>query len=304
MNAKWFKQNAVLLGFVAAFVVVLGGLIWLQQQAAGKRKGIDALLEQQSSELNRLWTMKPSPSDENIKVLRQNREQLDGLYSNLLAAVSHSQIQTQEVIRPVGFLQLMASKFAHLRQNAETAGVKLPEGFAFGFSRYAGPSPTLPGRDSSDEETNKYVLAQLVKQLGAIEKITELLAESRVDEITQIQRAEVEPGSASPEALDVPISTDPKGLYKTLPFQFRFTCATPSLRTFLNKLSQSEWFFAVRQLQITGEAPVASTSGQGATEGGAPPAETSASQKRTRLAVVIRIALVEFSPKPEVKPRT
>ena len=300
MNTKWLKQNAVMLGFLAAFVVVFGGLIWLQQQAAGKRNAIDAALEDRKSELGHLRATKPSPSRENIQILKQDREQLDHLYSNLVAAVGQSQIQTQEVPGPVGFLQLMASKFAHLRQSAEAAGVKLPEGFAFGFSLYAGPPPTLPARNLSDEDA-KPVLGQLTKQLRAIEKLSELLIESRVDEITQIQRAGIEHETPSADSLNIPIATDPKAQYVTLPFVFRFACTTPALRTFLNKLSQSEWLFAVRYVQVTGETPSATPSDLGAT-GGASTAGSTAGPRRAPLQVTARIDLVEFPPKPAEKP--
>ncbi len=297
MNTKWLKQNAVLLGFAAAFVVVLGGLVWLQQTAAAKRQEIDSLLEEQSAEFNHLKETKPPPSRESIAMLKQDRQELDRLYNDLLTVIGHSQIQTQEVIRPVSFLQLMASQFTRLRQSAETATVKLPDGFAFGFSRYAGPPPTLPARGLSEQDTTN-MLTQLAKQLGAIEKVSELLIQSRVDEVTQIRRAEVEPGSPSQDAMDVPISTDPKGLYETLPFEFRFTCTTQALRAFLNSLSRSEWFFAVRSVQITGETPPAGTSGTG----GPSSAEASATPRRTVLSVVIRIDLVEFPEKSVAKP--
>lgn len=296
MNTKWLKQNAMLLGLGAVFALVLGGLIWLQQQAAGKRQEIDNQLAEQMSELDHLRAMKPAPSRENIEILKQSRQQLDRLYKDLIAAVGDSQIQTQEVVRPVGFLQSMSSRFARLRQSAETAGVKLPEGFAFGFSRYAGPTPTLPARGLSDEETRK-VLTQLMKQLRAIEKVSELLIESRVDEITQIRRAEVEPGSPSQDALEVPITTDPKGLYDTLPFEFQFAGTTQALRNFLNNLSKSEWFFAVRRAQITGEAPPAATGAPGSAS-----SSEAAAARRTRLAVTIRIDLIEFPQKPAAKP--
>jgi hypothetical protein len=296
MNTKWLKQNAMLLGLGAVFALVLGGLIWLQQQAAGKRQEIDNQLAEQMSELDHLRAMKPAPSRENIEILKQSGQKLDRLYKDLIAAVGDSQIQTQEVARPVGFLQSMSSRFARLRQSAETAGVKLPEGFAFGFSRYAGPTPTLPARGLSDEETKK-VLTQLMKQLRAIEKLSELLIESRVDEVIQIRRAEVEPGSPSQDALEIPITTDPKGLYDTLPFEFQFTGTTPALRTFLNNLSKSEWFFAVRRVQITGEAPSAATS----TPVTASSSEAAAA-RRIRLGVTIRIDLIEFPQQPAAKP--
>ncbi|HUI07609.1 MAG TPA: Amuc_1100 family pilus-like protein [Verrucomicrobiae bacterium] len=294
MNTKWLKQNAVLLGLLTAFVAVLGGLIWLQHEAAGKRSEVDSLLEDRKSELGHLQATKPSPSRQNIAILKLDREQLDALYTNLLAAVSQHQIQAQEVPGPVAFLQLMASTFAHLRQSADTAGVKLPEGFAFGFSRYAGPTPTLP-------TATKEVLGQLAKQLRAIEKLSELLMDSHVDEITQIQRAEVEPASPSSDALRGSTGASSKGLYQTLPFEFQFACSTPALRTFLNKLSQSEWFFAVRRVEIAGEPP-ASASDQGPPSPAAPTATTPA-PRPAPLHVTVHIDLVEFPSTPPAKPK-
>jgi hypothetical protein len=293
MNTKWLKQHAVLLGFVGAFLVVLGVLIWLQQQAAAKRQEIDNQLAEQLSQRDHFLEAKPPPTQENIKIEKQNRQQLDRLYNDILTAIGHSQLQTQEVIRPGGFLQLMASQFAGLHQLAEKNTVKLPDGFAFGFSRYVGPSSAPPARGLSEQDTTN-VLAQLQKQLRAIEKLSQLLIESRVDEIIQIRRAEVEPGSSNPDALEIPISADSKGLYETLPFELRFTCTTEALRTFLNSLSKSDWFFAVRSMHVTGPTPSA--------EASAPGAGAAEAARRTQLNVTIRLDLIEFPPKPPAKP--
>ena len=298
MNTKWLKQNAVLLVCVTAFLLVVGALVWLQQGAASRVAEIDNLMAEQVSQLNHLRELKPPPSRENIEVAKQNRQQLEQLYKDLLSVVSRSQIQTQEVVRPVGFLQLLAQRFAQLRQNADKAGLKLPENFAFGFSRYAGPPPTLPARGLSEQETTN-VLVQLTKQLAAIEKVSDLLIRSRPDEIGAIRRAEVEPGSPSADALDIPISHDARGLYEILPFEFRFTCTTDSLRTFLNSLSKSEWLFAVRSVQVMGEPPAPPTAAGEPTA-----AEIAANAKRTVLNVTVRVDLIEFPPPPVAKPST
>ena len=300
MNAKWFKQNRMLVGFVAAFIILFGGVIWQGYRALEKQKKADNFLKDQVSEIDRLGAATPSPSHENIAIVKQDREQLDRLYNDLLAASSRSQPPTQEILRrPVGFLQLMAAQFAHLRQGAETAGVKLPEGFAFGFSRYAGTSPTLPARNLSEEDTRK-VLVQLVKQLWAIEKVTELLIASQVSELAQIRRAEVEPGSTGQDALDIQTSNDLKGLYETVPLEFQFMCTTDALRTFLNKLSQSDWFFVVRRLEITGEVSGAATTG--GTRGRTSVEEQTVAQRSTRLRVTIHIDQIEFPQKTAVNP--
>ena len=291
MNVKWLKQNAVIVAFVAAFLIVLGVVIWLQQQAAGKKADVDAALQEQMSQLNQLSLQKPAPAKENIEILKQDRAQVDHLYEQLLASVSRNRIHPPPDLRPVAFLQMMASQLAKLRQAADAAKVKTVDGFAFGFSRYAGTPPTIPARNLSDEET-KRVVTQLVKQLRAIEKISSLLIESGVDDITSIRRSEVESGTG-PDALDASITTDPKVQYETLPFEFQFHCTQETLRDFLNALTQSDWFFAVRKVQVVGEPPPPPEKASATTPGSAAPT-ADATLKRAHLAVTVRIDLIEF----------
>ncbi len=140
----------------------------------------------------------------------------------------------------------------------------------------------------------------LVKQLRAIEKISTLLIESHVDDINVIRRSEVEP-TGGPDTLDVPIVNDPNALYQVLPFEFQFDCTPEALRDFLNGVTKSDWFFAVRKVQVTGESPPPDKAPAPPT-GGAAAAATLSTPKRTRLSVVVRIDLIEFPSKPTGKP--
>jgi hypothetical protein len=134
----------------------------------------------------------------------------------------------------------------------------------------------------------------LVKQLRAIEQISMLLIANRVDEINQIHRSEVEPGTGT-EVFDLPISNDPKSLYQVLPFEFQFTCTGEAFRAFLNSLTRSEWFFAVRQVKVVGEAPpVGAIAPPGGSAAATPPPAPTA-PKPVRLSVTMRIDLIEFS---------
>lgn len=294
MNIKWLKQNAVIAGFVAAFLIVLGVVVWLQQQASSKRAEIDSTLEEQRSELQHLSSQKSGPSRENIDLVKKDRKQVDHLYEELLATVGRSQIPTHSDLRAMNFLQQMASQFARLRQAAETNNVKLAEGFAFGFGRYAGPPSQLPAKGLPEEET-KRILTLLVKQLRAIEQISMLLIANRVDEINQIRRSEVEPTTGA-EVFNVPISSDPKALYQLLPFEFQFTCTGETLRAFLNSLTKSEWFFAVKQVKVIGEAPPVGEKSSAQPGGsGAAAQATPAAPKPVRLSVTMRIDLIDFS---------
>lgn len=287
MNIKWLKQHAVIVGFIAAFLIVLGAVVWLEQSALSKSAEVDAALEEQNSQLQHLSSQKSGPSHENIDLVKKDREQLDRLYDQLLATVGQSRIPTPTDLRAVSFLQQMASQVAHLRLAAQTNKVQLADGFAFGFGRYAGPPPQLPAKGLLDEDA-KHVVTLLVKQLHAIDQISQLLISSHVDEINQIRRSEVEP--TGPGSADLPISSDPKAMYQVLPFEFQFTCSGEELRTFLNSLTKSEWFFAVRSVKVVGEAPSTERSGAGA-----PAAATPTPEKPVRLTVTMRIDLIEFS---------
>jgi hypothetical protein len=296
MNAKWLKENALTIGFVAGFLILLGGVIWLQQQASVKMAAVNANLDEQRSQLEHLLQSKIAPSHENIAIVKNDRGQVDHLYGELLKTVGRD-IEVPSDLQPVGFLQLMASSFSRLRQAADVASVKLHDGFAFGFGRYAGPPPTLPARNLSDQDT-KRILALLVKQLQAIDQISTLLIDSHVDEIEQIRRSEVEP-SGGTDTFDVPISNDPKALYHVLPFEFKFTASGEALRAFLNGLTKADSFFAVRRVQITGEAPPSEKSSSQPGKAAAPVSAPTA--KHAPLSVTIRIDLIAFPSAPTAK---
>jgi hypothetical protein len=307
MNAKWLKEHALTIGFIAVFLALLGGVIWLQQQASSKMATVNANLEEQLAQLGQLLKSKTAPSHENIAIVKNDRNQVDQLYGELLKTVGRD-IEVPTDLQPVGFLQLMASSFSRLRQAADTAGVKLHDGFAFGFGRYAGPPPTLPARNLPDQDT-KRVLALLVKQLQAIDQISTLLIESHVDEIDQIRRSEVESSGGGNDTLDLPISNDAKALYHVLPFEFQFTASGDALRTFLNSLTKANSFFAVRRVQITGEAPPTEKGPSQSAKPAAPaPTVTATASKHAPLSITVRIDLIEFPstqpPKKEAgKPR-
>jgi hypothetical protein len=298
MNLKWLKQNMLTVGFVTAFVVVLGVLIWRQQVAASKRASVNAALQERQSQFNHLLQQKPAPSRESIDVVKQDREQVAQLYGRLVGAVSHN-IEVPPDLRPVGFLQLMASSFSRLRQAAEAAGIKPQDGFAWGFGRYVGASSTLPAKNLSPEDT-KRVLTLLVKQLTAIDQISTLLISNHVAEIVQIRRAEVEPGGGGGESLDAAIKADPHALYQVLPFEFQFKCSGETLRGFLNSLTKSDLFLVVRRLQVTGETPATekTPTGPGATAATAAATATPTILNPTLLSVTMRIDLIEF-PTPQ-----
>ena len=79
------------------------------------------------SQLEHLLQDKPAPARENIEIIKKDREQVDRLYRQTAGHGRPSRIDTPSELRPVGFLQLMASSFNRSssgcrRQRPQTPG--------------------------------------------------------------------------------------------------------------------------------------------------------------------------------------
>jgi hypothetical protein len=286
MNFKWVKNHVTTVVAVTLYVVVLGLIIWQQQRASTRTEELAGELDSQQMQLQSILASRPFPSQENVQSLQQSREQLDQQYTQLHGAVCVSSLNVPEVTRPIEFFQLLAQRIGLMRVRTRQANIKVPEAFAFGFTRYENAPP-------GNEDTQ--VLAQLTKQLVVVEKLVDTLAKSGIEEIVAVRRTEVDPGT-SPDALLVPVTADPKALYQILPFEFEFICTTQTLRAFLNSLAKLDCFFAVRSLTITSADALAT--GTTASEDPTRPAPKIVDDgtARSRLKATIRIDLVEFTP--------
>jgi hypothetical protein len=295
MNLRWLKQNIGVSIFLAAFLIALGVILFFAKQAAGVAAQVEQNLEQQKSQLEQLKGLKPYyPSKENIDVLRHDREELQQQYSNLLQRVSTTSIVAPELKRDVEFSQQLRETLKDLSTRAADVNVKTPEAFAFGFSRYVA---TFPCRNPVASEAEcRALLGLLAKQLAVVHKLGMMILNSGVNEILEIRRTELEPGGTSADALAVPIGKDLSGLYQTLPFEIKVACDTTALQTLLNSLSKSDWFFAVRSVNIIGEASTSAEAGAAAAKPPIAPAKGATEiAGRERLLVSMRVDLVELT---------
>lgn len=282
MNAKWFKQNLTVVIAVALYVAVMGLIIWQQQRASGRTQEIAAQLEEQQMQLRSILNSKPFPSQENVRVLRTDREQIDQQYDALHQAVCVSSLQIPQADRAIDFFGVLAQRVGLLRQHARAGNVRIPDNFSFGFGHYASVPPATE---------DKAVLALLSKQLAAVQKLTDTLIASRVDEILAIRRADVEGGGSGGDVLNEPVAHDPNALYQVLPFEFQFVGRQAALQQFLNALLQLDCFFTIHTLKITTEGVETAS----ATTGGARPApRVDQGPDKSRLVVTCHIDLVEF----------
>jgi hypothetical protein len=304
MNLRALQKNLVVIIAGTVFIVALAGILWLWKQAADAKSQVVTQLEEQQTQLQQLRGLNPAPSNDNIEALKREREQVAKLYARLQEGTLRPPLTVTNLVRDIQFKQLLGETVARLAAQARNV-VKTPENFVFGFSRYDAEFPCKAG--AATPEDCKKTLALLGKQLLAIEKLSSLLVESRVEELTQIRRTEVDQGGANSDALDVPITTDPRGLYEAYPFELVFTCDTKALRAFLASLANTESLFAVRTVKIERTSTTVTTGGSAGAATGRPGEATPAAEptrvtEHARINVVLRVDLVEFiQPAPATK---
>jgi Tfp pilus assembly protein PilO len=293
VNTRWLKRNFVVIIFVVVFVVLLGGIIWLEQAATARKAEVEADLSGKQEELKRLRSLDPYPSSDNIQILKRDREELQKLYGSLQKAVMQEPLEVAAMQSEIDFVDRLRKTQTELRDLANSRGVEIKQDFAFGFSRY---DDIFPCRNPvlRPDECHR-VLTLLAKQLAVVEKLTKLAISNGVDNIRMIRRTEVEQGvQFSSDTMPGSITEDPKARYYRLPLDIQVTCSEKALQSFLNSLSQSDWFFTVETVKIGTEIPVVRTSAPGT-----PPTATTAIPQYKHLLVTMRIDLVEFpSPKP------
>ena len=245
---KWVKQNLTVIISLCVFVGLLAAGGWLVWDARGKLNGVEADLVAKRATLEQMRGNKPYPSKENADLLQKDRERLTEQYEVLRASVSKSEVKVSDKLDPIVFQQSLFQKRERWRQAAMDAGIKLPERFAFGFSRYFEVAPCAEAK--GDDCARR--LRLLMKELLVVEKVTDLLITNQVASILAIRRPEVE-ATPSQDTLGPVSERAPSSVYEMLPFEFQFSCGTSNLREVLNGLSRSKYLFIVRSLTVSTE---------------------------------------------------
>lgn len=231
MNKDWLKRNGIAVVFLIGFVIFLGYDIWKLQQAIRHRRAVEEELQREEQRLQQLLRGEIFPSSENVRILRSNREQLEGLYSQIVHRVARA-VPTPTLNR-VQFRAMLTQKLNELFDTAREKNVVLPANFAFGFDEYLG---TLPPE-------NRAILNVLTKQLLVVERLVQLLYAAPVEEIQKIERP-------SADAVVAELGAKSEELYQRMSFTLEFTTSTAGLQKFLNQLPQQDWVLMVRHMSV------------------------------------------------------
>ncbi len=260
---NFIKKNIVFVGILGAFVLLLGGNIYLLIKMFQKHESVTQQFEEKKQTLARLRNRKPFPSQENVKTIREGAKEEASLVDELLKPMR----EKTSVASPMeGYkckVEIQKAQQKMLYQ-LEKNGVQCPPRFYFGFERYQESAP-------KDEHT-----PLILKQLAAVEELVSLAVQSHILEIRLIRRTEFEDSPRvdkiwNPEAEPLVSMGDevnyidvPGYLYTLMPFVLDVDCDTKALRSFLNALARSPYLFLPRVIQIENykKAPIDEKAGR------------------------------------------
>ncbi len=256
------KKNALFLGLIGGFVVLLLGSLYLLKRQIEKSELARDARDQAKNNRTGLWSGNPYPSSNNINTIRKNEqaeaellsEAFGGLYKSTLPLEAKNGSSAQsEILRVCQDMEKL------LGDSKNPIGYPPPPKFKFGFEDYGKIAP----------KDNDAPL--ILKQLKITRILINLLAHAKVSKIEAVRRAEFEKTgivsssdvySPSSEPLismgnDFKYISQTNYLYRVMPFQLKIECTTESLRTFLNSLCLSKMphIFLVRGLNIENEKP-------------------------------------------------
>lgn len=189
---NWRKHIVLIVGGGIAVVLLVGALVMLFR-FQGSYGVVNRELDAARSRLQQLMGRNPFPSAENIEKTRQNLDEAKGVALQLQDLLQRSQI-SGESMEPAEFAPLLERTSRRLMQRAQEFGVILPEGFAFGFSRYA--AGELPTPES---------VPRLVAQLRAVEVLCDALFQAKVAQLDALSREafdDIAGNNAEPVGMD------------------------------------------------------------------------------------------------------
>ncbi len=304
MNLDVVKKNpvfSVCLGLIALLLVGAGaGLV----SAYGRYSSQDRDLRGSIDRLQQLNQRNPFPAESNLDREQENLRDVVDKYNELNELLREAQVDRQPM-EASDFMPFLERSLRQLRGRLQQARIRFPEGYAFGFEKYA--VGQLPASEN---------IPRLVQQLKIMEVFCRMLQDSAVTELTAIKRDEFEQaargasggrrGEAGPDA-------EPEGppqLVEKQTFTLSFKARESAVVTLLNKLAGYPMFIVVTRLDMTNprqefslakSAPAEAAGGAQAGSGSRPGADRAVIIGREELDVELDVDVYRFAPSLDFK---
>ena len=246
------KKTVPFIAIVAGVVVLAAGAgYWLWSGQAAKVEELQNQITETEGGIQTLKRAKIFPEEANVAEIARKNTELAGYLKPAIEAMA-ARVQSGTNIAGVDFQQQLRRLQEDLYQRAgktnDPGHIKLPENFAFGFSRYLS---AIPAREDT---------VALTLQLRLTDRIVKMLFASEIQQLDSFQRLPLEDlqtkAGSTESSVDTlpPINVDRADApYHTVPFVVRFLGTTDSLRAFLNAVARSEEgapLFIVRYVSV------------------------------------------------------
>lgn len=214
---QWIKRNLWLsIGGALAVLLLVGGTYywWSRMQL---NKDLDGKLEEQQTNLKRLYSLEIFPNTKNIDLARKELGRVQAFVNNAQKYFPPTQVSN---VNNQSYKILLENTIADLRRAALTNGVELPTNYNFSFEAQIQPLNFEP--DS---------LRPLSQQLKEIQIIANALFSARIDSLQQVRRVRVSQYDAqnSAEYLTQGFTTNEVTQMAVWPYEFVFNAFSQQL---------------------------------------------------------------------------
>ena len=257
---NWFKANPFLGGLaLLTGLATAAGLYFLSGQNAAFTEQSDAYANNVST-LNNLQSAKPFPDDGNLKAAQEEGKRAAEVFSGLASAVAEQSAPRDNALTPQQFQDNLSEAASNASEQARAGGIALPEGFYLGFDQYKTQPPTAAAAPA------------LGQQLASISNVVRVVLESRIAEITAINRTPL------PEEAEAATEDGGTGAGKLpdlllAPFDLEFVADQANFRQALNSVAKAQPMVLIRVVSVANSKPVA-PSKENPLENGSEPADS------------------------------
>ncbi len=245
---SWFNENKFLAIFGGVVLVGAGFLGYMAMGASSKYDEAQTKFKDASDKLKGLYGAQTYPMDDNVKEYAARQQQIKGQIDQLQKVLSAMKIRidtTADNITPNIFQDRLKETVAKVVGKAGEREDILPKDYYMGFERY---------KDKPPQSTAAAVA--LLKELRAIELVTDLLLSAKQVEIKKFSRDELKEENGRGEA-----ATEKKGekkekkLVHKSSFSVDFVTTEAHFHDVVNGLAgNKEQLFVIRNLAVKNQA--------------------------------------------------
>ncbi len=252
----------------AGFLLCSGGSGYYLYQASEANSTALAELQTVSSNLTKIQGSTPSPDENNLEKLTEQRKEATQALEQLTSEVKGLNLVAAD-LKPTDFQKILNEKSQSITKLAEANSVTIPQNFYFNFTNY---TKSVPKESATP---------QLGRQLHVAELLCKLLIQTVPFELKSFERTELDlekdPSAISKEkekeaaaAKDKEKSRDkgdkdkakdkskpkdpPKPIFESSLFRLNFISRPANLREFLNAVaSEKSCILVTRKLKVENE---------------------------------------------------